>query len=185
MRLFVALTLPAEEQERIYQGAAPLREAPLPVRWSRPESLHLTLKFLGDVLPEAVPEIERAIATAASRTSPFTLPLGGVGAFPTLRRPRVIWLGAEATPQLRCLKQDLEWEISPLGFPRETQAFRPHLTLGRARSDARVGDFRRLESLATEVALEACLEVGTVELIQSHLTPGGSRYERIAALPLG
>jgi 2'-5' RNA ligase len=185
MRLFVALTLPADEQERIYRAAAPLREAALPVRWSRPESLHLTLKFLGEVLPEAVPEIEGAIATAATRTTPFTLPLGGVGAFPTLRRPRVIWMGAEATPQLRCLKQELEWEISPLGFPSETQHFRPHLTLGRARADARAGDFRRLEALAAAVPFEARLEVATVELIQSHLTPGGSRYERIAVIPLG
>lgn len=185
MRLFVALTPPPEEQERIYRAAAPLREAALPVRWTRPEALHLTLRFLGEVAPEVVGDVERAIATAAARTVPFTLRLGGFGAFPTLRRPRVIWAGVEAMPELSFLRDELELEFGALGFAREAQPFHPHLTLGRARGDAHARDFRRLGELIAGIRFESRIQVGEVELLRSHLTPGGSRYERIAGLPLG
>jgi 2'-5' RNA ligase len=185
LRLFVALTLTAPEQKSIQEATAPLREAGLPVRWTPSDALHLTLKFLGESSPARLPEIEAAIARAAARTQPFELRLGGFGAFPSIRNPRVIWLGVEASPQLRCLKQDLEWEFSPLGFTRETRAFQPHLTLGRARSNARAGDFRDLEGLLRPLDYQADSPVTMVDLLRSHLTHTRARYERIATLPLG
>jgi len=185
MRLFVALALDAEELDRIHKATAPLRKAGLPFRWTQAQSLHLTLKFLGDCQPEEVREIEDAIAVAATRTKPFELILGGFGAFPSLRQPQVLWMRAVASPQLRCLKQDLEWELAPLGFERETRAFQPHLTLGRARAQARAGDFRSLESLLRKLDYEATLEVGTIDLIRSRRSSAGAEYERIATVPLG
>lgn len=185
MRLFVALTLPAAEQRRIHRATAALREADLPLRWIPPAALHLTLKFLGECPAGQVPEIEAAIARAAARVQPFDLILGGFGAFPSLRNPRVLWLAAEATPPLRVLKQDLEWELSPLGFAREIRAFQPHLTLGRARTQARVGDFRALEELLRPLDLQAIIPMTAVDLMQSLLSPGGAEYQRIAASPLG
>lgn len=185
MRLFVALNPPAEERERLHEATLPLREAGLPVRWAAPEAIHLTLKFLGWVRPEQVDRIVEVVAEAASKTQPFEMPVRGFGAFPSLRRPRVIWAGVEATPPLRCVKHDLEWLLAPLGFEREVRAFQPHLTLGRARKEAQAGDFRDFETLVAEADYLSSFPVETVDLMQSRLSPAGARYERIASAPLG
>lgn len=185
MRLFLALNPNAEQRERIHQATSPLRSAGLPVRWNAPDALHLTLKFLGDVDPDLIPEIITAAATAAARAQPLELLLGGIGAFPSFRNPRVLWLGVEATPQLRMLKQDLEWEFAPLGFPTETRAFQPHITLGRTNPHARAGEFRVLETLLQSLAYQATITIAELELMRSHLSHSGAAYERIATIPLG
>lgn len=185
MRLFIALNLPADVRDALYTATAPLRAAGFPVRWVRAESLHVTLKFLGWVRPERVDEIREAMAGAAANSQPFELHVGRIGAFPSLRRPRVLWVGVEATPPLRGLKQDLEWAFAALGFETELRAFQPHITLGRAVREAGAGDFRQLEAVLADVAAEAVAPVREIDLMRSHLSPSGARYERIAAVPLG
>ena len=185
MRLFVALNLPDEEKQRLYEAAAPLRETDWAIRWIDPEAIHLTLKFLGEVRPQDVEAVEEAIARVAEKTTPFRVDIGQLGSFPSVRRPRVIWVGVEATPELRCLKHDLEWELASLGFERETRAYHPHLTLGRVNRDAGAGDFRSFETHVREFDYESHLDVGTVYLMRSHLSPKGARYEPIAEAPLG
>lgn len=185
MRLFVALNLPAAEKERLYEAAAPLREAELPFRWVAPGAIHLTLKFLGEVHREAVGRVRDVVWAVAAKAAPFEVSLGGFGAFPTLRRPRVLWAGVEPTPELRSLKHDLEWELARLGFEREVRAFHPHLTLGREVNGARVSDFRAFESAVAALRYEGMLEVRTVELMRSMLSPKGARYEAIHGLRLG
>lgn len=185
MRLFVAINLPPEEKERLFEATAPLREAGFPVRWVEPESFHLTLKFLGWVRPEMLEAIEATMEEAAAGTGPFTLRIGGLGAFPTLRRPRVVWMGVDASPALRCLKHDMEWKFAPLGFEREDRAFQPHLTLGRARKEASAGHFRDFEGIVETLSYAAAIDVAQVDLMRSHLSPSGARYERIATAPLG
>lgn len=184
MRLFVSITPPEEERERLIEATATLREAGLPVRWLTPESVHLTLKFLGWVRPEDVDRTVEVMAEAAGKTAPFELPVGGFGAFPSLRRPRVIWAGVEATPSLRCVKHDLEWMFAPLGFEREVRAFQPHLSLGRAQKDAQAGNFRDFEALLAELDYTSTFPVETIELMRSH-NVAGARYEQIASAPLG
>ena len=185
MRMFVALNLPEDAREALYAATKPLRDAGLPVRWLKPESLHITLKFLGWVRPEDTERVAGTAAEAASKTRNFELPIGGLGAFPTRRRPRVIWAGVEATPALRCLKHDLEWLFTPLGFEREIRAFQPHVTLGRTHPDAGAGEFRELEKLFEEVKFETVVPVREVDLMSSRLAPSGAEYERIASAPLG
>lgn len=185
MRLFIALNLPKAVRSAIHRSTAPLRAAGLPVRWVAADSIHVTLKFLGWVRPERVVEVRRTMAEAAAKTRPFELRLGGLGAFPTRRRPRVIWMGVEATPPLRCLKHDLEWLFTPLGFEREIRAFQPHLTLGRATREARAGDFRELEPLLQQVEFGSEVAVDRVDLMRSELTGAAAAYERIASEPLG
>lgn len=185
MRLFVAVNLPAEEKERLYRAAAPLREAVLPVRWVEPESIHLTLKFLGWVFPERFEEVKEAMARAAAGTQPFEARLGGFGAFPSVRRPRVVWAGVEAAPPLRSLHHDLDQAFAELGFEHEARAYHPHLTLGRAVREAKPDDFRNFEALLSELSYESVLRVDRVELMRSHLARKGARYERIASAPLG
>lgn len=184
MRLFIALNLPAAERKRLLKASKPLRESSLPVRWLPPEAYHLTLKFLGEVPPDEADQVEEALRTIAGKASRFPLRLGGFGAFPSVRRPRVIWCGAEALPQLRALKHDLEWELAALGFERELRAFHPHITVGRAAADARAGDFRKLEDLVAALDYEAVVEPSTVDLVKSRLSPEGAVYTVVARVPL-
>lgn len=184
MRLFIALNFPAKERQRLYRASKKLRAADLPMKWVDVGSLHLTLKFLGEVRPERSEDVKEAVNRIATKTPVLEVTLGSCGAFPTLRRPRVVWVGADATPELRCLKHDLEWELAPLGFEREVRAFHPHVTLGRAANDARAGDFREFEGLAAGFDYEAKITVKTVDLMVSHLSPKGARYERLLSASL-
>ena len=185
MRLFIALNLPADVRDALHTAARPLRDAGFPVRWVDAESLHVTLKFLGWVEPKRVAEVREAMTEVAAKSRPFELHIGGIGAFPSMRRPRVIWVGVEATPALRGLKQDLGWAFTPLGFERELRAFQPHITLGRAVRDSGAGEFREFERVLGDVVARAEVPVREIDLMQSHLSPSGARYERIASAPLG
>ena len=184
MRLFIGLKLPKKQKMRIHRAARPLREDRLPVRWVEPDNLHVTLKFLGEVRGDRVAAIEEAMSGVASETRAFTAELGGLGAFPTVRRPRTIWMGVEATPELRCLKQDLEWSLADLGFAVETRAFHPHVTLGRAKKNHGAGVFRGLDRRFSDIDFEDVLKVHTVDLMRSRLSPEGPRYSVVSGARL-
>ena len=184
MRLFVALNLPRKERKCIHQAARPLRDQALPVRWVDPDNYHLTLKFLGEVRSDHLEQIERILARVAAGSPTFSADLGGFGAFPTVRRPRVLWLGVEPTPALRCLKQDVEWALAGAGFERETRAFHPHLTLGRADYENGAGAFRRLDELMANLPYTGSVEVRSVDLMRSQTSKGGAHYSVLSTYPL-
>lgn len=184
MRLFVGINLPKKQRARIHSAARKLREEELPIRWIEPDNLHVTLKFLGEVRREHVPAVEDAIARVASSTPAFTTALGGFGAFPTIRRPRVVWLGVGANPELRCLKQDLEWTLGDVGFEAETRAFHPHVTLGRAEAEGGAGAFRGLDELIAAMSFDDELRVHTLDLMRSHLSKEGARYSVVSGARL-
>lgn len=185
MRLFVALNLPPEESEAIYAATAPLRGAGVPVRWTRPESIHLTLKFLGAVPAGDVEEVIRAMVRGVEGGGPIDLRIGGFGAFPSIGRPRVIWMGVDGGALLLELKANLEKAFEAIGFEREDRPFQPHLTLGRARSGTGPGDFRAFGSIIERISFRSTVRVNEVDLMRSQLSPGGPRYERIATAALG
>jgi 2'-5' RNA ligase len=176
MRLFIALNLPKKERARIHRAARPLREGTLPVRWIDPDDFHVTLKFLGDVRRENITRVEEAVSKVAASTRSFSTAITGFGAFPTIRRPRVIWLGVGANAELRCLKQDLEWSLGDVGYEAETRAFHPHVTLGRADATGGAGDFRGLDELMATLSFTGDLRVHTVDLMRSHLSKSGAAY---------
>ena len=184
MRLFVALNLPKKERDRIHRAARPLRDQEVPVRWVVADNYHLTLKFLGEVRTARLGSIEQVLARVAAGCAPFAANLSGFGAFPTIRRPRVVWLGVEPSPALRCLKQDVEWGLADLGFERETRAFHPHLTLGRVDRDDEAGAFRGLDALVAELAYSGSVPVKSVELMRSQTGKGGSQYSVVSSHPL-
>lgn len=184
MRLFIGLKLPKKQKMRIHRAARPLREDELPVRWVAPDNLHVTLKFLGEVRKDRVPAIEEALGRVAASTRAFTAEIGGFGAFPTVRRPRILWVGIEATAELRCLKQDLEWSMGKLGFEVETRAFHPHVTLGRAKRSHGAGVFRGLDARFAELELSDELRVHTVVLMESRLSSDGPRYNVVSGARL-
>lgn len=176
MRLFVALNLPPPVREALWTVTAPVRNLSLPVRWVRGEGIHVTLKFLGDVEDRREGELRSALGRAATGAHTLPLVLEGFGVFPDFRRPRVIWAGIAPEPALEILQDRVEREFSPLGFPTEARAFRPHVTLGRATRDARPAAFAGLEAaLAALVFTETAL-VDSVDLMQSTLQSGGAVY---------
>ena len=184
MRLFIALNLPKKDRERIYRAARPLREEDMPVRWLDLDHFHVTLKFLGEVRRERVPAVEAAMAKVACDTRAFTTTLGGFGAFPTIRRPRVVWLGVGANPELRCLKQDLEWALGEIGFEAETRAFHPHVTLGRANDRNGAGAFRGLDEKMADMVFKGSVKVHTLDLMRSQMSRSGASYTILSSVKL-
>lgn len=184
MRLFIALNLPEAERDRIYAATEPLRDSGFPVQWLEPGTYHLTLKFLGEVRPEVLLAVERVVDRVSEATVAFPLVISGFGAFPTIRRPSVLWIGAEPSPALRCLKQDLEWGLASHGFERETRAFHPHITLGRAKESEGAGAFRGLDELSAKLKYRGTVSVGTVDLMRSQLSRVGARYTMLRDSPL-
>ena len=182
MRLFVALPILEPARHVITALLDRLRASDWPVRWVRPEGIHLTLKFYGEVAPERLEVIEEAIRFAAAGASPIPLRLASLGAFPTAARPRILWLGLEAPPALELLQDRLERRGEDIGFPPEGAPFQPHVTLGRMREGHRLPP-RALEGAdgATE---KVAFLAEQVVLYESLLTANGPRYEPRLVLPL-
>lgn len=176
MRLFVAINLPAAVREGIWQAAGEFRTREFPVRWVGPDALHLTLKFLGEVGYERLGEIIDTVESAVRGARCFTLPISGFGAFPSLRRPRVVWVGCERVAALELLQHRVEQEMEAVGFPLEGRPFRPHITLGRARRNARAREFAGFADLVGRVSYTAEPLVESVDVMESELSRRGARY---------
>ncbi len=182
VRLFVAINLPERVRERIAAGTEDLRGLE-GIRWVATDRVHLTLKFLGEIDEESERSVAEALARVAVGHEPFEARVTAPGAFPNIRRPRVIWLGLEQSPELAALQRELEDALADLGFQREQRAFRPHLTLGRVRRGRRVdGDV--LDSLVRRTEVSDAWQVDAVDLMRSHLLPTGAVYEVRAAAEL-
>jgi 2'-5' RNA ligase len=189
LRTFIAIELPAEILRLMEQVQAQLKTAapPRSVRWVRVEGIHLTLKFLGQVPVSQLDAITRAMSAAAHGVAPFTVTIGGVGCFPSPKRPRVVWIGvAEPTGGLNSLQRAVESAISPLGYPPEDRGFQPHLTLGRAARDAAPDDIKRLGEVITAIQVGTLGQVAASEiaLIKSDLKPAGAEYTALQRVHL-
>lgn len=181
MRLFVAVDLTDPARERVWRASAPLREESFPVKWVDRERLHLTLKFLGEVDGGRQPELSGALERAVAGFAPLELRLGGVGAFPSLGQPRVLWVGVDGPPDLVALRDAVEEAAAGLGFERESRAFHAHVTLGRARRGASRRAFEGLAEAAEAVELDEACRVEGVELMESVLRPQGARYSVVSS----
>jgi 2'-5' RNA ligase len=148
------------------------------VRWTKPENVHLTLKFLGDIREEALEQVRAALEKVCSEHAPFGVELTGLGAFPSARRARVLWMGVGAGfEELRSLASDLDAALVTLGFEPEERPYTPHLTLGRIRG--RPASF----DLPPEAG-GSRVPVRRVELVESTLAPEGAAYETVGAFAL-
>jgi len=184
MRLFVAVNLPPPLRREIWLVTEALRVADLPMKWVPADNLHLTLKFLGEAPPTRRPEIEAAVTAAVRGARPFTLGVGGFGAFPAVERPRVIWVGCEGIPALELLQHQVEVETERIGFPGEAHPFRPHVTLGRAKRGATPARFRRLDRLLGDLMLDGEFAVQSLDLMESRGGPDGSVYHVVHSAAL-
>ena len=157
------------------------------VRWVTPDNIHLTLKFLGDVKSDKLPDLQRAVADACAGAAPFTLSITGAGAFPNTRRPNVIWVGVSGdVERAAALAQKIDDACAALGFAREERPFSPHLTLGRIKRDARPSDRHFIGEMIVNahVGTFGELRVERVSVMKSELHPGGSVYTRLAEIQL-
>jgi 2'-5' RNA ligase len=179
VRLFVALTPPPEVQRAVWDAFAPLRDRALPVKWVRPDGIHLTLKFLGEVGDDRLVELGGALVDAVAGARAISLVVRGAGAFPDARRPRVFWAGVEPDPAIELLQDRVERVFAPLGFPTEARAFRPHLTLGRAGRNVRAREFAEVEQALGGLSVEAAAVVDGVDLMRSVLRPDGAVYQSV------
>ena len=177
MRLFVALNLLKKERNRIHRIAKVLRESRIPVRWVDPQNHHVTLKFLGKVPENRIDGVKDCLTRVASSTGDIDLSVERFGAFPTIRRPNVISAGVEASPSLRCLKQDLERALKDCGFVPEERAFHPHLTPpGRADAKGGAGAFRGPDEMAASLPYKRQVKIWKMDLMSSEMVSGSPRY---------
>lgn len=190
IRSFVAIELPDEVKTALFdlQGNLKTRVPPKAVRWVRPESIHLTLQFLGDVAPSRVEAITDALRETCANQLPFTFQLSDLGVFPNFHRPRIVWVGIiEPSGTLIALQKKTSLALEPLGFEPEKRPFAPHLTMGRADRRASRPELIQLGELInhSSVGTIAQVSVNHVTLMKSDLRPSGAVYTPLAILTFG
>jgi len=178
MRTFVAIDIPDEIRSKIRDLIVILQPAAPQIRWARPEGLHITLKFLGEVSPGKLEKIQATLATVRL-PSPIPLRVHGAGYFPNERSPRVIWLGIEGGKDLVELVEQVEEKFRALGFPTENRPFSGHLTLGRLRVPGKIAALQELLRQQEPLSLGS-FSARELFLYESKLSPGGSEYIQIA-----
>jgi 2'-5' RNA ligase len=183
IRSFVAVLLPDGVRERLAATMTALRGLAPGLGWVRPENLHVTLRFLGEIDGAMVAAVREAMGVTGASTPPFVMTVAGLGGFPSARAPRVVWAGVtEGAPALGALQARLERELVARGVPGEPRPFHGHVTLARAR-DPRAG--RRLAAALAGAAMEfGGVRVARLSLLRSELDPRGARYEVLAEAEL-
>ena len=184
IRSFIAIDFPEETRKALEDIQKELKQCGAGVRWVKPGSIHLTLKFLGNIQAAQVEDIALAVAQEVRDQPPITLGAAGLGAFPSRRKPRVIWIGMDGEVQrLTRIQAWVENALEPLGFVREKRPFQPHLTIGR------VKDRRKLQALIDAMAELKIPEfdsfdVTEIILYKSDLRPTGAIYTKLHRIPL-
>lgn len=178
MRLFIAVNFPEEIKKTLGAFTRSLSQIPSDLKWVREDNLHLTVQFLGNVSEEQVPAVSTALQNSVAGIAPFKLVLEGIGAFPSIARPRVLWVGINGdTPTLLMLHRQVQREMELLGFEPEKRKFSPHLTLARARSPYGFADVvnKAKEVMGTSKAFGTA-RIDSIELMLSKLETKGPQY---------
>ncbi|MDD5255836.1 MAG: RNA 2',3'-cyclic phosphodiesterase [Candidatus Omnitrophica bacterium] len=183
MRTFIAIALPERITKLLGGIQEELKKSQADVKWVETPNIHLTLKFLGELNPEQIGQVSAALAQAGNKIRPFEASLGELGAFPSLRYPRVIWLGVEKGNQnIKELAALVEDSLFKIAIPREDKPFSSHITLGRTRSS--LNNLRLSAALSNAGGIYKAenpeFHVGRITLFKSTLTPKGPLYESLA-----
>jgi 2'-5' RNA ligase len=183
-RAFIAIDLPESVKSFLSEAQEALKSYGFGVKWVRPQNIHLTLKFLGDTATADTDKIAEAMTLAAMNCPIVSLTAKGIGVFPNVRRPRVIWAGLNGQVQtLANLQQTLNAHLANLGFATDTRAFKSHLTLGRVKGkialDKMIAAIDNLKEFESE-----SFETREVILFKSELRPSGAVYTRVQAIAL-
>ncbi len=179
MRTFIAVEIPDNQKNIIWNSIQEFKKLGLPVKWVEFENLHITLKFIGEIDEKKLDKILTTLSSVSIRTKPFAVQLENVGCFPGIRNPRVLWIGvSQGSNELISLTEDIENELSKCGVKKENKKFHPHLTFGRIKTPCRVD-----EVLNRTIKTER-FEIGAFVLFKSTLLPSGPVYEKIKIFPL-
>jgi len=181
MRAFIAIDLPESIHAALSRQQVAFRAACLDARWTHPEGIHLTLKFLGEISEEQVTRVSEALATLGPFEK-FSIEVKGFGFFPDARRPRVFWTGLVAPPALGQLAERVQASMEELGFAREDRPFTPHLTLARFKIPRPQPTLQALLQQQGETALGQ-FEVSEFFLFESKLSPHGAEYRKVVRFP--
>jgi len=188
IRAFIAIELSDEIQAGLQQAEKTLqaRAGALPVRWVPAQNIHLTLVFLGDVVTTKLDDLKDMLRAEVTGQPAFEMAVGSLGAFPSFRKPRVVWVGVDAPPGLSSLQHKIEKATARLGYPAEDRPFSPHLTLGRVAKTAtpeqvlKIGGILETEKIGTL----GRMPVTSVNLYKSDLQPSGAVYTRLLSVSL-
>ncbi len=185
MRAFIAIGIPAEIRDRLGALSAELRGREPGVSWVKPEAMHLTLRFLGEIADRQVEEISAALGRVTAGLAPFAVRLAGVGVFPGITAPRVLFAGVDlGKDDLVNLAGAVEGAVRQAGCQAERKPFHPHVTVGRVRQGRHLRNSDWWPGMAPADGFGS-FEVRSVDLIRSDLLPDGPRYSSLAACPLG
>jgi 2'-5' RNA ligase len=179
MRTFIAIEIPPEILKEMAKVQDELKRSGAEASWTRPEGIHLTLKFLGEVPETRIEEIKNALVHAADATNRFRLKIAGAGAFPNSKNPRVVWLGVSGDiDKLSALQGSVEESMTAMGFDREERAFYPHLTLARIKYLRPRYSWQKAIDGIKDIRL-AEFNVDHVSLMKSDMKPSGAVYTEI------
>jgi 2'-5' RNA ligase len=187
LRAFIAVEIPLALREAVCKSVAPLQKnIGSAVRWVPMENMHLTLKFLGDVSPANVEMLSQMLHAEAALFPGFELRLEGLGAFPNLRRPRVLYVGIRGPGTLEALQRGIDSASYRLGYESEERGFSPHLTIGRVKQNVTAADQQTIRRALEETRIDSLgtARVDSVHLYKSDLKPTGSIYTRLYSAPL-
>ncbi|MCD6540163.1 MAG: RNA 2',3'-cyclic phosphodiesterase [Candidatus Omnitrophica bacterium] len=182
MRCFIAIKLPQDVRQEIRRIQQVLRKLDLDAKWVEFENLHLTLKFLGEAKENQLPKIKEVVSNLSFLVKPFNLSISEVGAFPSIKRPRILWIGVKPQESPVKIIEYLEEQFSKLGFPQEKRTSHPHITLARLRTSKNAFKLRgEIEKMKIDSKIWL---VDSVSLLRSILTPQGPIYEDIFRMNL-
>lgn len=188
IRAFIAIDIAPEILDQINRISADLNRKinNHAVRWVAAGNIHLTLKFLGDVSLNNLELLTDALRLEAGNHRKFSISVGGLGAFPSVRRPRVLWIGVEGPDALLNLQRNIESQMARLGYEKDQRSFSPHLTLGRVSRNARPEEIRAISQTveAYKLGFIGITLVSAFHLYRSDLHPEGAVYTRVLELPL-
>ena len=188
LRAFIAIEFPASTLDAIERQTARLRQTLGNdiVRWVPTQNMHLTLKFIGDIAVSHIDFLKQLLTREAESHKQFDLQLGGLGSFPTSRRPRILWIGIHAPTELASLQKSIETGTSRLGYQQEERPFSPHLTIGRARQNIGLPELQKVRAALDSIQIGSIstAHIDTMHLFKSDLQPGGSVYTKLFSAQL-
>lgn len=189
VRCFVAIELPKSLHQGLQKASSTLQNLleGNPIRWVEVNKVHITIKFLGDVAEKNIPGIAELIQAETKKNKVFDISVGGFGAFPSLSKPRVLWVGIESGEEFHHLQQRINGEISRLGYPADNRKFDPHLTLGRISRNVRKNELQQIKAVVSghRIGFIGAARITEVGLFKSVLKPGGAVYTKMFSAPIG
>ena len=184
LRCFIAIEIPETIRKSVGDIVENLKKSGSDVKWIAPENIHITIQFLGETEESLIASIKESLEKILAPHHPFCIKIADAGCFPDGRRPRIIWVGMEDSQNLIHLYKDIANEMTRFGYQKEDRAFTPHITIGRVKSQRKMGELlKRLDEF--KGICFADFEVQKITLMKSELKPSGAKYYSLAEIPFG